>query len=194
MVINMKIRNIALIGMPGSGKTTIGALLAKDLRKPFIDTDLLIQKSRGMLLQDIICESGIDDFMTTEEKIVLDLNTEDSVIATGGSVIYSDAAMNHLRATSLIIYLQITCEEIKRRLHNPKKRGIVRKRGQTLMDLYKERTPKYKKYADITVDCSTKEIEDIVRIVEEKALLCRSERGMEDQTIMRDEISTAGSH
>lgn len=155
--------NIILIGMPGAGKSTLGVLLAKALGMDFVDTDIVIQQFEGRLLQDIIDNDGMEKFIEIEERIISDLRLRNCVIATGGSVIFSEKAVNVLKQGGQIIYLHVPYEEIKKRLKNVKTRGIVIKAGSSLEDIYKERVPLYIKYADITVDCSNKNIEDCVR-------------------------------
>jgi len=163
--------NIALIGMPGSGKSTVGVGLAKALGKTFIDTDLMIQRMKNRPLQEIIGKDGVEEFLASEENVIFQIETNNSVIATGGSVIYSEDAMNHLKKNSILIYLRITYEEMKKRLNNIETRGIVWRKERTLLNLYNERIPKYEKYADITVDCSSIEIDDIIEIINEKIAL-----------------------
>lgn len=145
-------KNVVLIGMPGSGKSTVGVVLAKALGYRFIDSDLVIQESEGKLLHEIISERGIDGFLAVENKINSRLQAEKSVIATGGSVIYGEEAMNHLRDIGTVVYLKLPYRSIRRRLGNLKDRGVVLKEGQTLKDLYEERTPLYEKYTHLTVD------------------------------------------
>lgn len=156
-------KNIVLIGMPGAGKSTIGVLLAKALNMFFIDTDLFIQKKENKRLQEIIKEKGIHKFLTIEEDIVLGLNTIGSVIATGGSVILSKKAMNHLKSEGLIIYLKLPYKEIEKRIYNITTRGIAMDKDKTLSEVYDERVPLYEKYADKTVLCFGKSIEETVR-------------------------------
>ena len=141
--------NIILIGMPGVGKSTIGVVLAKILGYRFVDADLVIQERTGRLLKDIIAEDGIEEFIKIENDVNKSLNTEKTVIATGGSVVYGKEAMEHLSQIGTIVYLELDLPALSRRLGNLKKRGVVLKNGQTLKDLYNERTPLYKKYADI---------------------------------------------
>jgi len=157
----MPVKNIILIGMPGAGKSTIGNLLAKTLGMPFIDTDRFIEQGENMTLQDIINKKGLKSFLEIEEKAVLRLQTENHVIATGGSVVYSSAAMSYLKSGGIIVYLQLQHKRLKRRIRNIDSRGIAMDKGQTLLELYNERVPLYEKCADITVDCSGKQAEDV---------------------------------
>ncbi|MEF2246485.1 shikimate kinase [Paenibacillus sp. IITD108] len=154
--------NIVLVGMSGAGKSTLGVLLAKALGMDYVDTDIVIEQREGKLLQEIIENDGIDKFLRIEEKAVLELQLENCVIATGGSVIYSEKAMNVLKQGSKVIYLHVQYEEIKRRLINVTTRGIVIKKGNDLKDVYEERVPLYIKYSDKTHDCSNKDIEQCV--------------------------------
>ncbi len=155
-------KNIVLIGMPSAGKSTVGVIIAKLQGMSFIDTDVLLQTKQGRLLQDIINKDGIKAFLNIEENTILSIECENSVIATGGSVVYSEKAMQHLRENSLIIYLHIDMKTVDRRLKNLKTRGVVLNPGQTLEDIYNERLPLYKKYADIVIDSSNFSIDDTV--------------------------------
>ena len=158
--------NIVLIGMPGSGKSTCGVIAAKVMLKNFFDTDLLLQGLEQSRLQDLIDEKGTDYFYAAEEKAILSLNIEATVIATGGSVIYSDRAMQHLRSLGTVIYLHTSYETMMKRIHNFTTRGIVVKEGTTLKDMYNERLPLYRQYADAVIDCDEGTVEDTVeRIV-----------------------------
>ncbi len=145
-------KNIVLIGMPAAGKSTIGVILAKVLGFNFLDTDLLIQDQEKCLLKDIILRDGVDGFIAIENQVNLKLITKNSVIATGGSIIYGAEAMEHLREIGIVVYLQLSYETIKDRLGNIKQRGVVLREGQTLETLYEERCPLYEKYAHIIVD------------------------------------------
>ncbi|HOJ12616.1 MAG TPA: shikimate kinase [Clostridiales bacterium] len=158
-------RNIVLIGMPGAGKSTVGVLLAKTLGLSFVDIDLVIQEKEGMLLQDIIDMYGISRFIQIEENAVLSLKCKAAVIATGGSVVYSDKAIMYLKQDGIIIYLKVGYEEILRRINNISTRGIVLNKGQSLLDMYNQRISLYEKYSDITIDCSNKDVEDIIQII-----------------------------
>ncbi len=148
----MKKNNIVLIGMPGVGKSTIGVVLAKLLGYQFVDADLVIQEKEGKLLREIIEEVGAEGFIEVENRINSQIEAEHSIIATGGSVVYGEEAMAHLKEIGTVLYLKLPYDELDRRLHDIKGRGVVLKNGQTLRDLYEERVPLYEKYADITVD------------------------------------------
>lgn len=158
-------KNIILIGMPGAGKSTMGVILAKTRGMKFIDTDILIQETTGRLLQEIIDADGPGAFKTLEEKTILSLQCHNTVIATGGSVVFSQPAMEHLKSGGAVIYLQISFDEMAKRLKNSTTRGIVLIAGQDLRDMYDQRIPLYEKYADITIDCSEDEFETCVESV-----------------------------
>lgn len=144
--------NITLIGMPASGKSTIGILLAKRLGYSFVDTDIVIQEKEGRLLKEIIEQEGLKGFLEVENRINAQIQAMHSVIAPGGSVIYGEEAMAHLKEISTIVYLKLSYQEVKARLGDLKDRGVALKDGMTLYDLYEERIPYYERYADITVD------------------------------------------
>lgn len=145
-------KNVTLIGMPASGKSTIGVLLAKRLGFSFIDVDIVIQEKEGRLLKEIIAQEGLDGFLEVENRINAQLEAERAVIAPGGSVIYGKEAMEHLKQISQVVYLKLSYEDVKERLGDLVDRGVALKDGMTLLDLYQERVPYYEKYADITVD------------------------------------------
>ena len=151
--------NIVLIGMPGVGKSTVGVVLAKALGYQFVDADLLIQEAEGKLLSELIEEHGTDGFIEIENRVNSQIQTHRSVIATGGSVVYGKEAMEHLKSIGTVVYLKQNLRVLQRRLRNLKGRGVVLKEGQTLVDLYKERTVLYEKYADIVVDQEGKDLE-----------------------------------
>ena len=155
-------KNIIIIGMPGAGKSTMGVVLAKTLGRNFIDTDIVIQEHAGRLLQEIIDKEGPEAFLAIEKKTILSLYCHNAVIATGGSVVFSEKAMEHLKASGVVIYLKISCEEMVRRLNNITTRGIVLVAGQSLPDMYTQRIPLYEKYADITIDCSEDDFENCI--------------------------------
>ena len=163
----MKKENIVLIGMPGVGKSTIGVVLAKVLGYQFVDADLLIQEAEGKLLSELIEENGPDGFIEIENRVNSQIQTHRSVIATGGSVIYGKEAMEHLKSIGTVVYLKQNLRVLQRRLRNLKGRGVVLKEGQTLVDLYKERTVLYEKYADITVDQYKQTIQQTLKAVQE---------------------------
>ena len=150
--------NIILIGMPGCGKSTVGVLLAKILGYAFIDSDLLIQAREGKKLYQIINENGEEYFKAAENAVNASINTKNTVIATGGSVVYCNEAMEHLKSIGTIVYIKITPEQLLKRINNIATRGVVIKKGETLLDLYRERSPLYEKYADITVESSDSDI------------------------------------
>ena len=151
--------NIILIGMPGSGKSPCGVVAAKLLLKNFFDTDLLIQNREGQRLQQIIDEKGLDYFARAEEEAVLSLDIAGTVIATGGSVVYSPAAMDLLRRMGKVIYLHLEYETMCRRIQNLDSRGVVLQAGYTLQDMYKERLPLYRRYADAVIKCDNSTVE-----------------------------------
>lgn len=151
-----------MIGMPASGKSTVGVILAKVIGYDFIDSDILIQREEGMRLAEIIEEKGIDGFIEVENRVNASLQASRSVIATGGSAVYGEEAMMHLREIGAIIYLQVDFDVIQRRLRNIRQRGVVLREGQTLRDLYKERCELYEKYADLIVREGSGEIEEVV--------------------------------
>jgi shikimate kinase len=155
-------KNIIIIGMPGAGKSTMGVILAKTLGRTFVDTDIVAQETSGRLLQEIIDEEGTDAFLKTEEKTILSLHYRNAVIATGGSVVFSGKAMEHLKKDGIVIYLKISFEEMVRRLNNITTRGIVLAAGQSLRDMYNQRVPLYEKYADITIDCADDGFENCI--------------------------------
>lgn len=144
--------NIVLIGMPGVGKSTVGVILAKILGYQFVDADLVIQERHGKLLKEIIAEQGVDGFVQVENDVNKSLNPHKSVIATGGSVVYGQEAMEHLSEIATVVYLKLDYPSLTRRLGNLKKRGVVLRDGQTLRDIYNERIPLYERYADIVVN------------------------------------------
>ncbi|MBE6720245.1 MAG: shikimate kinase [Ruminococcaceae bacterium] len=162
--------NIILIGMPGSGKSTCGVLAAKALLKNFYDTDLLLQGLEQQRLQDIIDGRGIEYFISAEEKAILSLNLNATVIATGGSVIYSQKAMQHLQKMGKVIYLHLAFDTMVNRISNITTRGVVMKKGSSLADMYSERLPLYRKYADYVIDCSGDTVEQTVKKITEVIL------------------------
>jgi len=163
----MNKQNVILIGMPASGKSTCGVIAAKVLLKNFFDTDLLIQGIEQSRLQELIDEKGTEYFFTAEENAILSLKLEATVIATGGSVIYSKKAMQHLKSLGTVVYLHLSYEKMLERINDLTTRGIVVKNGTTLLDMYNERIPLYEKYADVTINCDNNTVEQTVeKIIE----------------------------
>ncbi len=160
--------NITLIGMPTCGKSTVGVLLAKALEHSFIDTDLVIQKKCQMSLQKIIDTRGLDTFLKKEEEVLLSLDETDTVIATGGSAVYSEKAMQHLKKDGCIVYIRLPFEEIEKRLVDIKTRGVAMVKGTSLHSLFEERTPLYEKWADVIVDPVGLSLEETVEQVIKK--------------------------
>lgn len=157
--------NIILIGMPGSGKSTVGVILAKSLGVDFIDTDLLIQRREKRLLQDIIDKDGIDFFLDRERDAILSVKEENAVIATGGSVILREEAMTHLKGLGTVIFLDVSVNELQKRLSNIKTRGVAAEKGESVNDIYNKRFSLYKKYADFTVDADALSCEQTVNTI-----------------------------
>lgn len=147
-------RNLVLIGMPGAGKSTIGVLLAKCSARAFVDSDLLIQSVEGRSLQSIIDRDGYLILRAVEEGVLLSLNLQNHVIATGGSAIYSDPAMQHLREEGIVIFLDVDRATLERRLGDHRGRGIAKAPGQSFAELFAERRILYQRYAEITIACA----------------------------------------
>lgn len=154
--------NIVLIGMPGVGKSTLGVLLAKVTGRNFLDTDVYIQAREERTLRDIIERDGLARFRAIEERSVLTLQCRNTVIATGGSVVYGTAAMEHLGATGRVVHLFLPLNRLRSRLTDFEARGVVRAPGQSLDSLFEERAPLYQRYAEVAVDCAGKTHEEIV--------------------------------
>lgn len=152
--------NIVLIGMPSSGKSTVGALLAEKLEMKFIDTDEVIKQIENKALKDIVNEEGHQKFLEKQETAILGLNLEKYVIATGGSVVFGNLSMEHLKKSGKIVYLFMTLAEIEQRV-TPERR-FAREKGKSLPDVYNERMPLYEKYTELTIGCGTKNVEEIV--------------------------------
>lgn len=156
-------KNIILIGMPGSGKSTAGVVVAKLLGYGFVDSDLLIQEQEGRLLPDIIASEGVEEFVEIENRVNSSIETTEKVIATGGSAVYGREAMEHLRSIGTVVYLKWSLEEIAERLGDLVERGVALKEGQDLKALYEERCPLYEKYAHVTVECQEQSIEELAK-------------------------------
>ena len=163
-------KNIVFIGMPASGKSTVGVVVAKRLGYKFVDTDLVIQEVEKRLLKEIIAEEGNDGFLRIEDRVNAEIQEERAVISPGGSVVYCENAMRHYKETGMIVYLHTSYETINNRLHNAKNRGVVLKDGQTLKDLYEERSALFERYADLTISEEGRDleetIEEVLRVLE----------------------------
>ena len=147
------------------GKSTVGVILAKELGYQFLDADLLIQKRENRLLKEIIEQEGVDGFIEIENQVNASIEADRTVVATGGSVVYGEEAMAHLKKIATVIYLRLSYEELEKRLGNLKNRGVVLREGQTLKDLYEERIKLYEKYADLIVDEENKGIEETLQAI-----------------------------
>lgn len=154
--------NIILIGMPASGKSTLGVILAKVLGYRFIDSDILIQECQKQKLSEIIEAEGIDAFIEIENKVNATINTNKTVIATGGSAVYGREAMQHFKQIGKIVYLHVDYERLVKRLSDIRQRGVVIREGQTFEQLYEERLKLYRQYADITVDEECENVEKVL--------------------------------
>ncbi|MBP3636754.1 MAG: shikimate kinase [Clostridia bacterium] len=163
--------NIILIGMPGCGKSTVGVVLAKALGMDFIDSDLLIQRSRNMRLHQIIEQVGDEGFRAIENEVNAAIDVDNCIIATGGSVVYGTEAMEHLRNIGTVVYLHLEYEQVEERLGDLHARGVSMKPGQTLRDLYNERTPLYERYAHVTIPCDGLRLREVVAKIREKLSL-----------------------
>ena len=163
-------KNIVFIGLPASGKSTVGVVVAKRLGYKFVDTDLVIQEVEKRLLKEIIAEEGNEGFLRIEDRVNAEIQEERAVISPGGSVVYCENAMRHYKETGMIVYLHTSYETINNRLHNAKNRGVVLKDGQTLKDLYEERSALFERYADLTISEEGRDleetIEEVLRVLE----------------------------
>ena len=163
-------KNIVFIGMPASGKSTVGVVVAKRLGYKFVDTDLVLQEVEKRLLKEIIAEEGNEGFLRIEDRVNAEIQEERAVISPGGSVVYCENAMRHYKETGMIVYLHTSYETINNRLHNAKNRGVVLKDGQTLKDLYEERSALFERYADLTISEEGRDleetIEEVLRVLE----------------------------
>ncbi|MCI6495579.1 MAG: shikimate kinase [Anaeromassilibacillus sp.] len=162
-------KNVVMVGMPGSGKSTIGVILAKSLGFDFVDTDLVICKREGKKLQEIIDTEGLEKFLEIEQQVGEEISPVNSVVATGGSMILSDEAMKNLKKDGIVVYVEVPLEILKKRITNMKTRGIAFKKGETLEDIFRVRTPLYEKYADITITADENTVpEDCVNQIVER--------------------------
>ncbi len=160
--------NIVFVGMPASGKSTVGVIIAKVMGMNFIDSDIVIQQRENAKLNELIEAHGIDDFMKREEQALMSIDVTNTVIATGGSAIYSDVGMKHLSTNATIVYLKVSLGNLKTRLTNLKERGVVIRPGESIEQMYATRSSLYEKYADVTVEEEGTSIEDTVRLVMEQ--------------------------
>ncbi len=151
----MKQKNLVLIGMPGSGKSTVGVILAKSLTRPYLDSDILIQLREKRSLQDIVDADGYMVLRSIEEQVLLGIDCENHVIATGGSAAYSDRAMTHLKQNGVVVFLNASLETLKKRIHNYETRGLAKRADQSFADLFRERLELYTRYADILIDSNS---------------------------------------
>ena len=160
--------NLIFIGMPSSGKSTLGRLLAKELGRPFLDTDDVIRQINGCELHEIMDRDGLDGFLQREVEAICTVDTDNTVIATGGSAIYSPAGMEHLRKIGKVVYVAISYETLEKRVGDPHLRGVVIAPGKALHDLYDERVPLYEKYADLTLNQTDGETtrESVLRLLD----------------------------
>lgn len=164
--------NIILIGMPGSGKSSVGVVLAKALGCRFLDVDLLIQEREGALLQEILNEHGVDHFLDVERDAICSVDCRHTVIAPGGSCVCREESIAHMRRLGTVVYLKLSLEEVEGRIHNLATRGIALEPGQTIADVYAYRTPLYERCAHITVSADGQSLAETVYTVQ-KALAQR---------------------
>lgn len=164
-------KSIVLIGMPGCGKSTLGVILAKELGLDFVDTDIVIQKRTGELLQTTLERLGVKGLLDEEEKAILSLDlSKPHIISTGGSAPLRENSMRYLKENGICVYIKVSYPEIERRINNRDTRGIAAEKGDTLYDIYSFRIPYYEKYADITVCCDGREIQENVDTVKKMLL------------------------
>lgn len=154
MTLSKKKSNVVLIGMPGSGKSTVGIILAKQMARDFVDTDVLIQLDEQRTLQEIIDTDGHMALREIEERIVCSVEEKNHIIATGGSVPYSHKAMMHLKPDGYFVFLDADLDCLRSRIENYETRGLAKRPDQTFEELFDERYALYSRYADITVNCS----------------------------------------
>lgn len=159
----MQTNTVVLIGMPGAGKSTLGILLAKELGLDFIDTDVSIQVREGKTLQHISDEKGYLALRDIEEQVLLTENITGKVVSTGGSAVYSDAGMAHLKQDSVVVFLDVPLAELEQRISNFSTRGIARRQDQSFDDLFDERSTLYQRYADIRLDCSSLSVDEVLQ-------------------------------
>jgi len=160
--------NLILIGMPGAGKSTVGVILAKLTSRDFVDTDVLIQTSQGRTLQNIVDTDGYELLRKIEEDVLLGLSVKNCVIATGGSAVYSNCAMAHLKSDGIVIFLDVDMPTLESRIHDYSTRGLAKRADQSFADMFDERFALYTRYADITITCSGLNHEEVcLRIMDQ---------------------------
>lgn len=164
--------NIILIGMPGSGKSTVGVILAKLLAKRFMDTDILIQNRANRSLQDIVDNDGHMVLRRIEEEVLLSIRCKNHVIATGGSAAYSEAAMQHLQKDGITVFLRANLPTLKERIHNYETRGLAKRPEQSFQDLFEEREVLYKRYSSISVECSNLTQDQVADAIAQRITKC----------------------
>ena len=154
--------NIILIGMPGSGKSTVGVVLAKVMGYRFLDSDLLIQEEEGKILSELIEEYGDARFIQIENDVNKNIHVDRTVIATGGSAVYGTEAMEHFKKIGTVVYLEVPQEEIILRVGDLRQRGVVSNGKKSMEEIYQDRIALYEKYADVKIDASELTIKDAV--------------------------------
>jgi shikimate kinase len=165
---NQNYTSIVLIGMPGAGKSTVGVMLAKLTCRNFVDTDVLIQSSQVRPLQDIVDREGHLALRAVEEQVILQFDCRTCVIATGGSAVYSPAAMAHLKQQGMVVFLHADLPVLEARVHDLDTRGLAKRPDQSFRELFEERVPLYEKYADVTIRCGRLTHEEVcARIIGE---------------------------
>ncbi len=152
--------NVVLIGMPGAGKSTVGVVLAKRLGFDFLDADVAIQAREGRRLQEIIDQDGLDALRRIEEEVLCDLQTTRTVIATGGSAVYSEPAMEALKQSGTLVFLDVPLDELLRRVRDMDTRGLIMDPGETFADLYRKRLPLYRRWADLVIEAGDISVEE----------------------------------
>ena len=165
--------NIILVGMPGSGKSSVGVVLAKTLKLRFLDVDLLIQEREGALLQQLIDDRGVGRFLDLERDAICSLDCHGTVVAPGGSCVCREESIAHMRGLGTVVYLELSLEDVTARIHDMASRGIALSPGQTLADVYCERVPLYERCAHITIPAGGQSLAGTVEAVK-RALAARS--------------------
>ncbi len=160
--------NIVLIGMAGSGKSTVGAALARLLGLGFIDVDTLIEADQHAPLQDLLNDLGVQGFRNLEEQVILSMQYKNHVIATGGSAIYSEAGIAHLKRSSVLVLLDVALPVLQQRVGNCSMRGLVKTEKQSFAQLFEERSPLYQKHADIVISCGDKSVTSVCQLIREE--------------------------